>query len=163
MIGSISHATMRPRDLIPCFADELEWLVKESASKHTGTLTPQFSDHLDIIRECRELTEQDYESEDPETIERIGCILNEDLFYALNEYSPEYCYFGSHPGDGSDYGFWIDHEAINEAIADHELLKVDDLANAPLDFNGPILVVNDHGNATFYAPQVEYKEVWSVV
>jgi len=155
MIGSISHATMQPRDLIPCFADELEQLAKQS--------DPVNADHLSLVRECRELTEQDYESEDPETIERIGCILNEGLFYALDEYSPEYCYFGSHPGDGSDYGFWIDHEAINEAIADHELLRVDDLSNVPDWYNGSVLVVNDHGNATLYAPIVEYREVWGIV
>jgi hypothetical protein len=32
--------------------------------------------------------------------------LLESLFDTLDNYSPEGYYFGAHPGDGSDYGFW---------------------------------------------------------
>ena len=30
----------------------------------------------------------------------------DDLFDVMNGYAPEGYYFGAHPGDGSDFGFW---------------------------------------------------------
>lgn len=33
-------------------------------------------------------------------------ILLDSLFDTLDLYAPDGYYFGAHPGDGSDYGFW---------------------------------------------------------
>jgi len=41
-------------------------------------------------------------------------VLYEDIFDYLNEIAPEGYYFGSHPGDGSDYGFWECEKDFNE-------------------------------------------------
>ena len=38
--------------------------------------------------------------------EESDYLLNEVLFDVLDSYSPENFYFGSHPGDGSDFGYW---------------------------------------------------------
>lgn len=88
---SLSHATMREEDLIPCFADFLRdhfeyWPYYEPVNA---------CDHLEVDENGCYV---DYEE--------ASWLLNEDLFNALNDIAPEGCYFGSHPGDGCDYGFW---------------------------------------------------------
>ena len=146
-LGSISQGTMRARDLIPAFAGELERLDNEGK-------------YVDLVAECNEMTDEDYDSEDIDTIEEIGD-LSENLFDALDSFAPPYAYFGSHEGDGADYGFWISWDAIEDAVYGKELLKVNDLADIPEGYHGEVLVVNDHGNATLYTPVIEYKPVWS--
>jgi len=86
--GSISHGTMRPQDLIPAF---LEVLKKLDPAKH-AELSAYVGDEDD--------NSPWWDSED------ASMLLNEDLFNALNACAPDGWYFGSHPGDGSDYGFW---------------------------------------------------------
>lgn len=92
-IGSISHATMRPEDLIPRFLSELEHMTGRSR------------EHYNLCRgiNARMGSGNYYSSEDP-----IYDL--ESLFDALNAYSPKGFYFGSHPGDGSDYGYWLSEE-----------------------------------------------------
>ena len=82
---SLSHATMRPQDLIPRFLDVLR---EHAPEKYAPTpVIPSDEDH------------PWWDSEDAH-------YLLEDLFDALQDIAPEGCYFGAHPGDGSDYGFW---------------------------------------------------------
>jgi len=87
-VGSISHGTMNPRDIIPIFADTLAELDKD------GTYRELISNAMNI-----DWDDWDYCNNEIPYIE-------EDLFDALNSFAPKGCYFGSHPGDGSDYGFW---------------------------------------------------------
>ena len=105
-LGSISTGTMRYHDLIPVFAGELERLDNEG--KYVG-----------LIDRCNALTDEDYESNDIDTIEEIGD-LSENLFDALDSFAPPYAYFGSHEGDGSDYGFWISWDAQAQETEEDE-------------------------------------------
>lgn len=91
--GTISHGTMREEDLIPDFVAELRRLGHED-----GEL-----DEIEARLEAHD-TVPYYGTEE------AGWDLNEYLFEALNEHAPEGHYFGSHPGDGSDYGFWPNEE-----------------------------------------------------
>ena len=79
--GTISHGTMRAQDLVPAFLDALR------------ACNPVLAEQLDAERPSI------YSDEMPEW-------LNETLWDAMDKHAPEGHYFGSHPGDGSDYGIW---------------------------------------------------------
>lgn len=91
---SISKGTLIPKDLvcaIKAFNNgyirnlELEALIEEYESFEEETLDDKTKSYLNEVN------------------------LNEivqEIFDALNELSPEGYYFGAHPGNGSDFGFW---------------------------------------------------------
>lgn len=93
MIGSISHGTLRTEDLLQAFADTLENL--DPTDKYFA-----------LIREARAV--------DPDS-ETASYLVNEELYDALNDLAPEGTYFGAHPGDGSDFGFWPVEEWEDES------------------------------------------------
>lgn len=99
---SLSHATMRPQDLIPVFMEKLYKL--------------NINRWMDLVCENHDLclALKAFDDKNPWfESEEASRLLNEDIFDALNECTPEGCYFGSHPGDASDYGFWPDQENID--------------------------------------------------
>jgi hypothetical protein len=172
-IGTISHGTMRNEDLVPAFLETLETVDK----KHARSIKRSYSKALRKLAgvNVRDYTDEQY-SED------LSYLVNEDLFNALYEYTPAYCYFGSHMGDGSDYGVWIDHDYIEESIHDGFLFKFSDLSEIDdmIQQDGVIpknvIIENDHGNVTLYTIHAEVEdgeetmkfvwtphEVWSVV
>ena len=93
--GSISTGTLRPCDLIPTFLDALS---------ETNVLAySQF-----YQASMRDLGENPYDinSEHPWwDSDEAGYLLGE-LFEALDAVAPDGHYFGSHIGDGADFGFW---------------------------------------------------------
>ena len=154
-IGSISSGTMRPEDLIPTFAAELHHVCisrrdipAKIRSKHyilfrviTGRLTNDSENYFDTDGSD---AEADLDA----------------LFDALQEYAGPYFYFGAHPGNGSDYGYWL-----GESFADDfDGLKVSDLSEVPSSYRGEVLLVNDHGNISLYVKSArKLREIWSVV
>lgn len=101
--GSVSNGTMNPRDLIPTFMFLLEDLDPKRATTLTMTYSgdgwPYSMDGLSF---------GEYIDENPEQADEL---LN-DLFDALDECSPAGFSFGSHPGDGADYGYWGDEDGM---------------------------------------------------
>ena len=150
--GSVSSGTLRAEDLLSAFADELEWQVSRNAEAWCSDAgRAQRDAYMVLIGEAREC--------DPDTDEATHDIIAE-LSDALQEFAPAYSYFGAHPGDGADFGFWLS-ESMEE---DFDGLKVADTSEVPSDYSGEVLHVNDHGNATLYAAEAgELREVWSVV
>lgn len=85
---SVSHGTMRVQDLIPVFMD----IIRD---------TPEY---VQLINAVPAHAMEDKEADWWNSGE--AAMLLESLFDTLDTYSPEEYYFGAHPGDGSDYGYW---------------------------------------------------------
>lgn len=87
--GTISHGTLRSEDLIPTFLTALEDLDAPRAA----ALRTEYG------------LDEDYREIDQISSEDAGWLM-ESLFDALDACAPAGYYFGAHPGDGSDFGFW---------------------------------------------------------
>lgn len=91
---SVSSATLREEDLIPAFEETLAEL----------DITPERPESVNkLLNTDDDLTDDEREE--------VALYLNETLFDALQNIAPRGCYFGAHPGDGADFGFWsVDDE-----------------------------------------------------
>lgn len=139
-IGSVTSGTFRPEDLLHAFADELESLG--------GRRYNRFVNRARRIRS---------ESEARDVLE--------DLEQALEALSPPYCYFGAHPGDGADIGYWPDWDAIESDRRDGSLPSGGELP-ADGSKHRQYLHVSDHGNAELYhwhASSRRWRSVWGAV
>lgn len=81
--GTVIHGTLRPEDLVPAFLDCLEALDPKAANELRHNIPEYGTDEMMEF-------------------------LNEDLWDALNLHAPPHHYFGGHPGDPADIGFWYD-------------------------------------------------------
>ena len=98
---SVSHATLRPTDLIPAFIGALDEAIEAASflsdSPHNVQYIGTVHDRVGEVERRMEMPGY-YESED--------CSWDlEFLFDVLNEFAPEGTAFGAHAGDGSDFGF----------------------------------------------------------
>lgn len=159
--GSISHGTLRTEDLLSAFTSELEWQVSRNGAFLSRPENFPLRDRLaNLIGEA-----QDAWAPDGETLadeEQAAELVNESLMDALQEFAPTYGYFGSHPGDGSDFGFWVDVESVKEQV-EFVSSKSQDYPDA--GFVGEWLHVNERGNCTLYVRDESGKdvEIWSIV
>jgi len=95
-VGSVSSGTMREEDLIPAFETVLD----------AAGVPYERPEAVNRLLAGEALGDDDWAA--------VGWYLNEELLDALNDVAPEGCYFGSHPGDGADYGFWSMDEDEDE-------------------------------------------------
>jgi hypothetical protein len=93
--GTVIHGTLRPQDLIPGFLDALRNVAPDAYAQLVvmpfGPIPAHVTDEGD--------SSPWWDSED-------ATALLESLFDTLDEHAPDGYYFGAHPGDGSDFGFW---------------------------------------------------------
>ena len=96
--GTLIHGTMRNCDIVPAFLDAL----RDTAEYEQMMLSingANWNLHV-IVEPAASEWDERWSSEDVEDFVNYG------LWDALGSYAPEGYYFGAHPGDGSDYGYW---------------------------------------------------------
>lgn len=97
--GTVSEGTMRPQDLLPAIMDVLKEYHPEAYQLVISTIFSEFD--ATYIELCGDKDHPVW------TFETMSWIINEVAWDAMNEIAPVGYYFGAHPGDGVDYGFWL--------------------------------------------------------
>jgi hypothetical protein len=93
--GTLIAGTMRPQDLIPCF---LEAVSEFAPAHYEGLMVLAFGPIPAYVQDEGDSSEW-WESES-------AAGLLESLIDILDEHAPEECYFGTHPDNDSDFGWW---------------------------------------------------------
>jgi hypothetical protein len=128
-LGSVISGTLDQEDLLDAFASELRRLVPDHPLvKQAYALTAEWGEGTP--EEAQQLYDLVYELED-----------------ALSELCPPFLYFGPHPGDGSNFGFWLDWEALKEAMYTEGAPKGEYIH---LEEQGLWVLVNDRGNVSVF-------------
>lgn len=159
-VGTVSHGTMRTEDLLESFSIELEWQIRKNGEFFSMPENFARRDKLNAL--VAEANDQWNDDGETLTDELNAQGLVDDLIDALQEFAPPYGYFGSHCGDGSDFGFWVDVDNAQDGV-EFSSLREQEYPND--DFTGEWLHINERGNATLYyrAPGGKDREIWAVV
>ena len=150
-LGSISHGTLRTQDLLPVF---LETFMALGGNVPADLECGSYIEYLNWPNPATTACDEDdkfWDSED-------AMWDMEALMDGLNNLCPPFVYFGTLEGDGSDFGFWPDRDAIEEIMPlDRNVGEGDD----EITIDGVIIQVSDHGNVTVM--DIDRNVIWSVV
>lgn len=148
-LGTVSEGALLTEDLLDSFASTLEQLARQE---------PQNRAHLALAFQAQADFEDELISDEE--------MVNEILPDALQEYCPPFVYFGSHPGDGADFGFWPDLDGLQDALRYAE--ETDNVGERRIHdcacdstHCGVLVQVNDHGNVTVM--DMGHNKLWSCV
>ena len=100
--ATLIHGTMRTCDLVPTFLE---------AIKDTVGYDQMVLDINGANPDLSVITVQDASEWDERWSSTEMTYFLDELFDILNNYAPDGYYFGAHPGDGSDYGYWTEEFA----------------------------------------------------
>ena len=173
-IGSLSTGSLRVEDILPAMLDALGDLRLSRAERQQVTkITQKWETRPDDIATtpcpCPECSGVENNGDSAEWC--LEYDLNETLFDIANAHCPDYCYFGSHPGDGADFGVWPCEEVLEpgpQGGYDGLVYRSTRYCNGP-DEPVPLeythfLAANDHGNATLYRRAgTRWIACWSIV
>ena len=162
-LGSISHGTLRPEDLLSTFISALEGMMHVNGDYFSRPENFAHRDRLNnLIGDAQDCFTEDGEDIDPAKEDIASALINEELPDALNEFAPPYAHFGAHEGDGSDFGYWLeDFDSIKEQV---EFVSSSSQECPSDEFTGEWLHVNERGNCALYVRENgQDREIWSVV
>ncbi len=108
---SISQATLKTEDV---FANIVMMFAEDETVQAIANMAAEGEEDLDYL--CWEL-----------------------LFDHLNNLAPEGYYFGAHPGDGADFGFWSLGESEEEMKKERDMRAIKTLVDAILTLVDAIL------------------------
>lgn len=100
--GTVSEGTLLPEDLIPKFLTVLSELNEDwynSADPDTKRAGEKVAEEIESME--LDMQEDDFFDDDEAVQEDLDWLIE-----TLNELAPKGYYFGAHPGDGADFGFW---------------------------------------------------------
>lgn len=89
--GTVISGTMRDEDVIPALLAVLDTHAPERAIEIRG-IYPNTIRELTAGNKAPGVTAVE--------------MLRTDVWEAMEGIAPDGCYFGAHPGDGADFGFW---------------------------------------------------------
>jgi len=129
-VGSVSSGTMRPEDLIPTFTGELLSIDRNNkVGNHVNRILNK--SNADQLQEY-------FDSEDS------GYDLDA-LFDELNNVCDlPYVHFGSHEGDGSDYGFWIEYNEVEDDAKYGDLKIIENEVELEKDYTGQVAFKSEY-------------------
>lgn len=102
MLGTVIHGTLQPEDLLRATIEVLEKLDADRASK----IRKQYPDVFGIFLKSHGERSPAFQSKEVLHILEEASWCFEEICNELDQIAPEGTFFGSHPGDGSDFGFW---------------------------------------------------------
>lgn len=141
-MGSVSHGTLRMEDLMPAFLDE--------AKAHRLTR----AERKQVTAIAHAWAKANHDDADIDTNSDL-----DDVADIINNHTLPGFYFGAHPGDGSDFGYWLSEGFVEEFDGP----KVADTSEIPAGYRGEVLQISDHGNVTLYVRgRNSLKEIWAV-
>jgi hypothetical protein len=110
------------------------WLPIGEVSSGSHKLSDQFKAVLEFAQRFRRLS-MDFDKAVTNATQHWVCdfdansknsyLAHIDLMDALQTVCPPFCYFGANEGDGSSIGVWVSDDAIDEALRNKTMVKVD--------------------------------------
>ena len=143
-LGSISTGTLRTEDLLAAFHSTIESLQAQQAKDEGTPIVLADDGYMD--------------SNEPYSDEELLTIYTEQL----ESFCPPFVYFGTLEGDGADFGFWVEQNAIDDFISEAIEADLITVTNTGDEYaNGTYIVHLAHDTENVTVMDMERNAIWS--